>query len=106
MPCDSTITGTSITNVLLLKGALEDLGYDVTRADDKLVEATKDGSEISFRRYSTEQGFQTDSRDIDVIDAVQRKHSENAIRGWAGRNGYTIDMDDENQGTLINRRGK
>lgn len=104
MPCDSRVTETEMKNFEQLKQALEDLGYTVT-GDEKSVVATKADGRLDFYRYDANQGFSSDSSNIDALQEVQRKYAELGVRQWARRRGFTVMADEDGRNfTLVNRR--
>lgn len=104
MPCDSRVTETEMRNFEQLKQALEDLGYKVT-GDEKSVVATKEDGRLDFSRYGTDQGFSSESSNIDALQEVQRKYAELGVRQWARRKGFTVMADEDGRNfKLVNRR--
>jgi hypothetical protein len=111
MPCYSTVTKTTMTELERLEEALRSLKYTLTqglntRGEVTSVFAFRDGLQTEFFRRYKADGFSTESGDLEAIKAVQRKYTELGVRAFAKKRGFTVSVDGLNKGKLIltNRR--
>jgi hypothetical protein len=99
MPCFSIVTRTAMTNAERLAEAMRASGHNRVEIQRGGLSVVSDRA--SFVRSSASEGFVTRA----PLGTIGKRYAELGVREWARRAGYNVLSLEDDQMTLVNRRG-